>query len=74
MTYTIRDLISAGVWPDPKGLAPRGFAKKIEIKSRCFDGGLVVDGGVFIKFNQGTTATLEVYSSDALRTVKLIET
>lgn len=74
MTYTIRDLISAGVWPDPKGLAPRGFASKIEVKSRCFDGGLVIDGGVFIKFNEGTTAILEIYTSDALRTVKLIET
>ncbi|GFG40876.1 hypothetical protein Cfor_08906 [Coptotermes formosanus] len=74
MTYTIRDLISAGVWPDPKGLAPRGFANKIEVTSRCFDGGLVIDGGVFIRFDEGTTATLEVYTSDALRTVKLIET
>jgi len=74
MTYTIRDLISAGVWPDPKGLSPRGFANKIEVKSRCFDGGLVIDGGVFVKLNEGTTATLEVYTSDALRTVKLIET
>ena len=74
MTYTIRDLISAGVWPDPKGLSPRGFANKIEVKSRCFDGGLVIDGGVFIKFNAGTTATLEVCASDTLQTVKLIET
>jgi NAD+ kinase len=74
MSYTIRDLISAGVWPDPKGLEPRGFASKIEVKSRCFEGGIVIDGGVFFKFNEGTTATLEIHNSDALRTVKLIET
>ncbi|XP_069690275.1 NAD kinase 2, mitochondrial isoform X2 [Periplaneta americana] len=73
MSYTIRDLISAGVWPDPKGLEPRGYANRIEVKSRCFDGGLVVDGGVFFKFNEGTTATLEVHDCDALRTVKLTE-
>ncbi|PNF20402.1 hypothetical protein B7P43_G09713 [Cryptotermes secundus] len=74
MSYTVRDLISAGVWPDPKGLEPRGFANKIEVKSRCFEGGIVVDGGVFFKFNEGTTATLEIHNCDALRTVKLIET
>jgi NAD+ kinase len=74
MSYTIRDLISAGVWPDPKGLKPRGFANKIEVKSRCFEGGIVVDGGVFFEFNEGTAATLEIHNSDALRTVKLIET
>ncbi|XP_021923434.1 NAD kinase 2, mitochondrial isoform X1 [Zootermopsis nevadensis] len=73
MTYTVRDLISAGVWPDPKGLEPRGFANKIEVKSRCFDGGLVIDGGVFFRFNEGTTATLEIHKSDALRTVRLTE-
>jgi NAD+ kinase len=67
MSYTIRDLISAGVWPDPEGLEPRGFANKIEVKSHCFD------GGVFFKFSEGTTATFEIHNSDALWTVKLIE-
>ncbi|XP_074035809.1 NAD kinase 2, mitochondrial isoform X2 [Leptinotarsa decemlineata] len=69
MGYTIRDLISAGVWPQPKGIKSRGFAKKIEIKSNCFDACLVVDGGVSFCFNDGTIALLEVLPEDALRTV-----
>ncbi|CAG9762274.1 unnamed protein product [Ceutorhynchus assimilis] len=69
MAYTIRELISAAVWPDPKGIKPRGFAKKIEIKSNCFDASLVIDGGVSYQFNDGTTALLEIMPEDALRTV-----
>ncbi|KAJ8925346.1 hypothetical protein NQ315_009176 [Exocentrus adspersus] len=45
MGYTIRDLISCGVWPDPKGIKSRGFATKIEVLSNCYDASLVVDGG-----------------------------
>ncbi|KAL1513999.1 hypothetical protein ABEB36_003330 [Hypothenemus hampei] len=69
MAYTIRELISAAVWPDPKGIKPRGFAQKIEIKSNCFDASLVIDGGVSFSFNDGTTALLEIRPEDALRTV-----
>ncbi|PSN42116.1 hypothetical protein C0J52_02968 [Blattella germanica] len=71
MSYTVRDLISAGVWPDPKGLKPRGFAKRIEVTSRCFDGGLVVDGGVFFGFNGGSKAILEIHEADSLRSIQL---
>ena len=73
MSYTVRELISAGVWPDPKGLKPRGYANKIEVLSRFFDGGLVVDGGIFYNFNGGTKAVLEVQESDALRSVKFTD-
>lgn len=69
MGYTIRDLISAGVWPQPKGIKSRGFATKIEMKSNCFDASLVVDGGVSFAFNDGTIAFLEIKPEDALRTV-----
>lgn len=69
MGYTIRDLISAGVWPQPKGIKSRGFARKIEIQSCCYDASLVVDGGVSFDFNDGTIALLEVLPEDALRTV-----
>ncbi|KAG5889051.1 hypothetical protein JTB14_000961 [Gonioctena quinquepunctata] len=69
MGYTIRDLISAGVWPHPKGIKSRGFANKIEIKSNCFDACLVVDGGVSFCFNDGTIALLEILPENALRTV-----
>lgn len=69
MGYTIRDLISSGVWPDPKGIKPRGFASKIEVQSHCFEAILVVDGGISFPFNDGTVAQLEIRPEDALRTV-----
>lgn len=71
MCYTIRDLISAGVWPSPPGLAPRGFAQSILIRSRCRDARLVVDGGTSFIFNDGSEALFELYPEDALRTVIL---
>ena len=73
MSYTIRDLISAGVWPCPKGIKPRDFVSKLEIKSNCYDASLVVDGGVSFDFNDGTIVFLEIRPEDALRTVSLTE-
>ncbi|KAF7281830.1 hypothetical protein GWI33_004230 [Rhynchophorus ferrugineus] len=69
MAYTIRELISAAVWPNPKGIKNRGFASKVEIKSNCYDASLVIDGGVSFSFNDGATVLLEVKPEDALRTV-----
>ncbi|RZF32218.1 hypothetical protein LSTR_LSTR011490 [Laodelphax striatellus] len=71
--YTVRDLISAGVWPHPPGLPSRGFSENIEVHSKCIDAGLVIDGGISYPFNDGTKATVEVHSEDALRTVVLNE-
>lgn len=74
MAYTIRDLISVGVWPYPKGvIEPRGFADKIEVKSKCSDAGLVLDGGITFPFNEGTVTHLETRPEDALRTILLCE-
>ncbi|KAF2881591.1 hypothetical protein ILUMI_24583 [Ignelater luminosus] len=67
--YTIRDLISAGVWPQPKGIKSRGFASTIKVKSKCLDACLVVDGGVAVPFNDGSTVILEIKPEDCLRTV-----
>lgn len=67
--YTIRDLISAGVWPQPKGIKSRGFASIIKVKSKCVDACLVVDGGVAVPFNDGSTVILEIKPEDCLRTV-----
>ncbi|GFT18310.1 NAD kinase 2, mitochondrial [Nephila pilipes] len=50
---------------------PRGFAEKIEIKSRMFDACLVIDGGLSFAFNDGATAILEISDDDALLTVTL---
>lgn len=69
LCYTIRDLISAGVWPNPPGLSPRGFVTSLWLKSRCQDAGLVIDGGVSYPFNDGAIALMETYPEDSLRTV-----
>lgn len=69
MGYTIRDMICGGVWPHPKGIKCRGFAKKIEIRSNCYDASLVIDGGVFVNFNDGAIILLEILPEDALKTV-----
>lgn len=37
LCYSIREQICVGVWPNPKGLESRGFAKEIFVKSRCVD-------------------------------------
>lgn len=71
MCYTIRDLISAEVWPSPKGIPPRGHVQRLEVCSRCFDAGLVVDGTVFFNFNDGTSVVLEICPEDSLRTISL---
>ncbi|KAK7082520.1 NAD kinase 2, mitochondrial, partial [Halocaridina rubra] len=72
MVYTIRDqLVSSPV--RNQCVKPRGLARSIAVKSRCFDASLVIDGGLSFTFNDGTRALLEIYEEDALRTVTLQE-
>jgi len=73
MGYTIRDPVSDGTLPFPGERKPRGFAEHMEIRSRCFDASLVIDGGISYSFNDGTIATLDILDDDALRTVVLNE-
>ncbi|XP_054706903.1 NAD kinase 2, mitochondrial-like [Uloborus diversus] len=68
MAYTIRDPIVFGMGLKSK---PRGFAERIEVKSRMFDACLVIDGGLSFPFNDGSTALLEINDEDALLTVTL---
>lgn len=68
MAYTIRDPIVFGMGFKSK---PRGFAKRIEIKSRMFDACLVIDGGLSFTFNDGSTAVLDINDEDALLTITL---
>ncbi|GIY56258.1 hypothetical protein CDAR_274952 [Caerostris darwini] len=70
MAYTLRDPIMFGMGFKCK---PRGFAEKIEIKSRMFDACLVIDGGLSFAFNDGATAILEISDEDALLTISLPE-
>ncbi len=69
MTYTLRDPV--GLLGGPASRKPRGNAKRIEVRSKCFDACLVVDGSLSYKFNDGTRAILELKDEDALRTVQL---
>jgi len=71
MCFTLRDPISVGTFPNPSELRPRGKAKKISVKSKCFDACLVVDGSLSFKFNDGTKAVIELLDEDSLRTVQL---
>lgn len=73
LCYSIREQICVGVWPNPKGLESRGFAKTFFVKSRCIDASLVIDGSIAYPFNDGTRALLEIHPSDALLTVNLNE-
>lgn len=69
MAYTVRDCITAEVWPNPKGIKDRDYVTEIKVKSNCYDGYLVVDGSVCFPFRDGTSVTLRIYPEDALRTV-----
>ncbi|CAG7629566.1 unnamed protein product [Allacma fusca] len=69
MLYNIRDPITSYTLPLAYDLSPRGLARRLEVRSRCFDASLVIDGGLSFSFNDGTVAILEVHDSDALRTV-----
>lgn len=54
LCYSIREQICVGVWPNPKGLESRGFAKQITVKSRCIDAselGKTVGAGVSTTIN-----------------------
>jgi len=65
MAYTIRDPAMFGL--EMKNT--RGFANKIEIRSRMFDAAIVIDGGLSYKFNDGSVARFEICEEDKLKTI-----
>lgn len=71
LCYAIRDMIVTNVWPVPKTMQTRGCCNKLIVRSQCYDAGLVVDGGIAVPFNYGTTAVLETYPEDSLRALTL---
>jgi len=67
MAYAVRDPVFNATY---RPIQPRGFAtRRVEVKSRCFDAHLVIDGGMSYIFNDGAKAVLEIRPEDALRTV-----
>ncbi|XP_031827339.1 NAD kinase 2, mitochondrial isoform X2 [Nomia melanderi] len=71
LCYAVRDMIVNDLWPVPKCLNPRGFCKKLTVRSQCFDAGLVLDGGIAVPFNFGATAVMETHPEDSLRSLIL---
>nr|ALS04112.1 mitochondrial NAD kinase-like protein [Acartia pacifica] len=71
MCYTLRDAISVGTFPTAKENRPRGTAKRMIVKSKCFDACLVIDGSLSFKFNDGAKAIIDILEEDALRTFQL---
>ena len=71
MSYTLRDPVSAGTFPTAVEKKTRGKARRMEVKSRCFDACLVIDGSLSYKFNDGTRAIISIHDEDVLRTVHL---
>lgn len=69
LCYSIRDLIVTDAMSVPKGMHPRGFCRKITVRSQCHDAGLVLDGGIAVPFNFGTIAEIETFPEDSLRTI-----
>ena len=53
---------------------PRGKASRINVKSKCFDAHLVVDGALSYKFDDGTDVAIEIRDEDALKTVEIVNT
>lgn len=74
LCYSVREQVCVGVWPQPKSFEPKGYAKTLQIKSRCIDASLVIDGGIAYPFNDGAKVLLEVNPDDSLLTVAMEET
>lgn len=68
MAYSIRDPVDDGF---VQRHSHRGFAKRVEVKSKMQDACLVLDGGQFYPFNDGSYAVIEMHDEDALKTISL---
>lgn len=68
MAYSIRDPVDND---HETKHSHRGFAKRVEVKSRMQDACLVLDGGQFYPFNDGSYVVIEMHDEDALKTLHL---
>ena len=85
MAYTIRDPISMGltsatslsperildIQTPTSSRKPRGKASRINVKSKCFDAHLVIDGAMSYKFDDGMEVVIEIKDEDALKTIEI---
>lgn len=68
MAYSIRDPVD---YASALSHSHRGYAKRIEVKSRMQNACLVLDGCQFYPFNDGSYALIEVHDEDALKTLSV---
>lgn len=66
MAYSIRDPVD---YASAMSHSHRGYAKRIEVKSRMQNACLVLDGCQFYPFNDGSFALMEMHDEDALKTL-----
>lgn len=66
MAYSIRDPVD---YASAMNHSHRGYAKRVEVKSRMQNACLVLDGCQFYPFNDGSYALIEMYDEDALKTI-----
>lgn len=64
-------MIVTNAVPVPKCLHPRGFCRKVIVRSRCDDAALVIDGGIAVPFEFGAIAEIETFPEDSLQTITL---
>lgn len=77
LCYSIREQICVGVWPNPKGLESRGFAKQITVKSRCIDASELITVLTRITQYSGLVSglvseTLSLFQRQSVKSIKLI--
>ncbi len=70
MAFTVREPMAKGLFYAPHH---RGFCQTMSVKSRMWDGWVVVDGGLSFNFNDGAVVDLEVRPEDALRCVQFLD-
>lgn len=68
MAYSIRDPVD---YASAMAHSHRGYAKRIEVKSRMQNACLVLDGCQFYPFNDGSFAIMEMHDEDALKTLSI---
>lgn len=68
MAYSIRDPVD---YASAMSHSHRGYAKRIEVKSRMQNACLVLDGCQFYPFNDGSFAIMEMHQEDALKTLHI---
>ncbi|XP_078488324.1 NAD kinase 2, mitochondrial isoform X1 [Ciona intestinalis] len=70
MLYAVRDPMQNKVYSCNK---PYGTGNKIQVRSRCWDAALCIDGDTSFVFNDGASINVQILPEDALRTVVLDE-